>query len=112
MAKMKMGRIKSPMRNASGRKRSSAGNTSAAASMMISGRLNCLTSFDAADIRSDLFADFGSEQAGRPEYQDQNQNCEDDNVGPLRGDVLIAHGADDSDKQPAQKSAGQTSDSA
>src|SRR4051812_20060890 len=53
-----------------------------------------------------------AEQTGRTEDQHQDQHREDDDVGPLVGNVLRAERLHDADKKPAEHGSGEVSDAA
>src|SRR5258708_15275885 len=53
-----------------------------------------------------------AEEPGGAEHQHQNQDREDDHVGPAHGDELAAQGFDEADQQPAQHRAGDVADAA
>src|ERR1700682_881358 len=52
----------------------------------------------------------GSEQPGGLEHQDQDQDAEDDHVGPLLGEVARGHAENNPDQEPAHRRPGDVAD--
>src|SRR2546425_10769556 len=53
-----------------------------------------------------------AEQAVRTEHEDDDENREDDRVGPARGDVLVAPRGEEADDEPAEGGARHAADAA
>src|SRR5512146_1569291 len=59
-----------------------------------------------------LFADLLPEQAGWPQEQDENQNCEDPGLGPAGVEEAITEGGQQPDQDAAQHGSGNIADAA
>src|SRR5919205_24314 len=105
MAMMMTGKIRSSS-NAS----STRGNTNAAT--MSSAGSPYFRSAATALLTASLHRGTVSEQAGRPEHQDQDEHGEDDDGRPPDAYVLVRHGADDPDEESPDDGASEVADAA
>src|SRR5215218_5601873 len=94
MAMMMMGKIRSSSNASSTKGKTNAATMSSAGNPYFLSRATTL-------LAAPLHRRAVSEQARRPEHQDQDEHGEDHDRRPPDAYILVGHGADDADKEPS-----------